>query len=116
MKYYEKYKWLTATLLCLIVLATAIYAVTTWSQTTQESAQSGRPSASQLPEQNNMAPSLQAQPTGQNLNGGGSSSSLQTGNGTQQSSQSPGDIVYPTDPNPCRGIDPGGSEMMCQAP
>jgi hypothetical protein len=110
-------KWSAMIVLSLVVLATAIYAMTTWNENALNSSPRGAHPSSQLPDQNNMVPGLQAQPGGPaGLGGGSSSTQLQPGTSTNQGTQpavppSSDNTNYPTDPTPCGGY----SGTMCTA-
>ena len=110
----QRQGWVFVAALSIVVLATAIYAVTTWN-TASLNSYSSKGSGhleSQLPNQDNMGPSLQAQPDNSGgLNAGSSSAQL------QQTSVSPNDNPATAYPG-CRGnqLDSVSPDVMCQAP
>lgn len=117
-------KWGVIIIVSLIVLSTALYSITTWNDPADSSKTLSDGNSSQLLDQNNQASDLQAKPSsGQILNNGSNSNQLQApGASSNSSSNTPtstmpasgDDYMYPVDPNPCKGINPG-SDMMCLA-
>ena len=103
-------------LILLVTVAGAIYAATTWDNNVTPASSYHRQSA-EIPDQSRAA-GLQVQNSDNGLSGNTSSEALQAPTSTTSASSTQSntaDNEVPPNPEPCRGVDMGGS-AMCLAP
>lgn len=115
---YEKlnpYHW-GVLLILLVTIAGAIYAATTWDKNVTPASSYHRQSA-EIPDQSKAA-GLQVQNSDNGLSANTSSETLQAPTSTNSASSTQPNNAnndVPPNPEPCRGVDMGGS-AMCLAP
>ena len=100
-----------------VAVAGAIYAATTWNNNNIAPASNYHRQSAEIPDQSKAA-GLQVQSNNSGLSGNTSSETLQAPTSTNSASSTQSNNAnndVPPNPEPCRGVDMGGS-AMCLAP